>query len=236
MATMNRPHILVNAAMSVDGKLDSVARKGISISSLDDKFRVDRLRARMDAILVGGRTVLEEDPKLTVKSAALRAERKAAGLTENPAKVAVVSMANLKLDGSFMRVGPALRLVYTTSRTPAEQIARLEDAGAQVFVLGEARVDLSAVTESLFGQGFRNLLVEGGGTIIAEFFRLDLVDELSLYIAPQILGGATAPTLADGPGLLPEQAPVLRLDSVEKFDESGGLLVHYRIERKNQVQ
>jgi riboflavin-specific deaminase-like protein len=173
---------------------------------------------------------------LTVKSSALRAKRKAAGLAENPAKVAVVSLANLKLDGSFMTVGPALRLVYTTSRTPAEQINHLEDAGAKVFVLGELRVDLLAVMESLYGQGFRNLLVEGGGTIIAEFFRLDLVDELSLYIAPHIFGGASAPTLADGPGLLTEQAPTLRLDSLEKFDEAGGLLVHYGIEHKNQVQ
>ena len=115
---MNRPRILVNVAMSADGKLDSVARKGMTISSTADKARVDRLRASMDAVLVGGRTLLDEDPKLTVKSLALRSERKAAGLEENPVKVGVVSVADLQPDGNFLTAGPSRRLIYTTRRTP----------------------------------------------------------------------------------------------------------------------
>jgi 2,5-diamino-6-(ribosylamino)-4(3H)-pyrimidinone 5'-phosphate reductase len=190
---------------------------------------VDRLRASMDAVLIGGRTLLDEDPMLTVKSPALQAERKARGLEENPVKVGVVSIADLKLDGNFLTAGPARRLVYTTTRTTPEQIARVENAGAQVFVFGEVRVDLSAVLESLYSQGIRKLMVEGGGTIIGEFFRLGLVNELTLYIAPHIFGGASAPTLADGPGFLHEQVPGLSLKSVQKFDDEGGLLVHYTV-------
>ena len=226
---MDRPKILVNAAMSVDGKLDSVARKGITISSFSDKARVDRLRASMDAVLVGGRTLIDEDPKLTVNSPVLRAERTAKGLEENPAKVGIVRQADLEPGGNFLSAGPARRLIYTTSRTGPEQINRLEKAGAQVFVIGELRVDLSAALESLFNHGIHNLLVEGGGTIIAEFFRLGLVDELTLYIAPRIFGGASAPTLAEGPGFLAGQAPVLNLESLEKFDDEGGILVHYTV-------
>jgi 2,5-diamino-6-(ribosylamino)-4(3H)-pyrimidinone 5'-phosphate reductase len=229
---MNRPHILVNAAVSADGKMDSVARKGITISSASDKSRVDQLRASTDAILVGGRTLLAEDPKLTVKSPALRAERTVQGLEENPVKVGVVSLADLKLDGNFLNAGPARRLVYTTSRTTPEQIARLENAGAQVFVIGKLRVDLSSVLESLYRQGICKLMVEGGGTIIAEFFRLGLVDELTLYIAPYIFGGASAPTLVDGPGFLASQATSLSLDFLEKFDDEGGILVHYTVKTK----
>jgi 2,5-diamino-6-(ribosylamino)-4(3H)-pyrimidinone 5'-phosphate reductase len=226
---MNRPKILVNVAMSADGKLDNVSRKGISISSIANKARVDRLRAGMDAVLIGGRTLLDEDPKLTVSSLALRTERKAAGLEENPAKVGIVSVADLKPAGNFMTSGPARRLIYTTRRTSLEQIARLENAGAQVFVLGDQRVDVSAAMASLYGQGIRKLLVEGGGTLIAEFFRLDLVDELMLYISPQIIAGASAPTLADGGGFFQGQAPALRLVSVEKYDQEGGALLHYKV-------
>ena len=228
---MNRPYILVNVAMSADGKLDTVARKGISISSIADKARVDRLRASMDAVLIGGRTLLDEDPKLTVKSPALRAERKAAGLEENPVKVGLISLADLKPDGNFMTAGPARRLVYTTSRTTPEQIVCLENAGALVFVVGELRVDVSAVLESLYNQAIRKLLVEGGGTLISEFFRLGLVDELTLYIAPHIFGGASAPTLADGPGFPPGQAVRLRLEAAEEFDDDGGVFLHYLVER-----
>jgi len=229
---MNRPRVLVNAAMSVDGKIDSVARKGITISSTADKARVDRLRAGMDALLVGGRTLLDEDPKLTVKSLALRSERKDAGLEENPIKVGVVSVADLQLDGNFMNAGPARRLIYTTRRTPPDQIRRLENAGAQVFTMGDQRVDCNAMLASLYDQGIRKMMVEGGSTLIAEFFRLDLVDELMLYIAPRIFGGSTAPTLADGPGFLPEQMPLLRLEAADEFDDEGGVSIHYLVVRK----
>ena len=229
---MNRPYTLVNVAMSADGKLDSVARKGTTISSVSDKARVDRLRASMDAVLVGGRTLLDEDPSLTVKSKALREERQANGMEENPIKVGIVSQADLKLDGNFLTVGPARRLVYTTHRTLPDQIARLENAGAQLFILGEEQVDVSAVLESLFDLGIRKLMVEGGGTLIAEFFRLNLVDELTIYIAPFIFGGDSAPTLADGPGFLPEQAPLLRLEAADEFGEEGGVFIHYMVIRK----
>ncbi len=229
---MNRPRILVNAAMSVDGKMDSIARQGITISSTFDKARVDRLRAGMDAILVGGRTLLDEDPKLVVKSRTLRSERKAAGLEENPVKVGVVGVADLKLDGNFMTTGSARRMIYTTRRTPPEQIHRLENAGALVFPMGDQRVDCNAMVASLYEQGIRKMMVEGGGTLIAEFFRLDLVDELKLYIAPRIFGGSSAPTLVDGPGFLPEQMPVLRLEAAEEFDDDGGVFLHYLVDRK----
>jgi len=229
---MNRPRLLVNVAMSADGKLDSAARKGMTISSTADKARVDRLRASMDAVLVGGRTLLDEDPKLTVKSLALRSERKAAGLEENPVKVGVVGVADLQPDGNFMTAGSSRRLIYTTRRTPPGQIFRLEKAGAQVFVMGDQRVDCIAMLASLYDQGIRKLMVEGGGTMIAEFFRLDLVDELMLYMAPRIFGGSSAPTLADGPGFLPEQMPLLRLETAEEFDNDGGLFIHYLVERK----
>ena len=232
---MNRPHILVNVAMTADGKIDSVARKGTTISSITDKARVDRLRAEVDAIMVGGRTLIAEDPKLTVKSEPLRLMRKACKLDENPAKVGIVSVAELKLDGDFLTTGPARRLIYTTRRTSPEQVELLENTGAQVFVLNDGAIDLRQVMDSLHEQGVRKLLIEGGGTLIAEAFRLELVDELFIYIAARIFGGATAPTLADGSGFLTGQAPGLQLESVEKFDDVGGILAHYYVKHKEYI-
>ncbi|MHB9091602.1 MAG: dihydrofolate reductase family protein [Chloroflexota bacterium] len=219
----------VNVAMTADGKIDSIARRGALISSPQDLTRVDRLRAECDAVLVGGRTLLDQDPHLTLKSPTLRAERLAKGLPEHPAKVGVVSLAGVRTDGRFLTDGPARRLIYTTARTSPEQIARLRATGAEVYVAGETRVDLLAALASLAELGIRRLLVEGGGTILAEFFRLGLVDEVTAYIAPAIFGGASAPSPADGPGLPPEAVIRLRLVSVERFDETGGILVHYTI-------
>ena len=228
--SVQRPFVLVNVAMSLDGKIDTAARAGASISSAADKARVDRLRAGVDAVLVGGRTLLDEDPKLTVKSLALREERKALGQPENPAKVGLASVADLAPAGEFMTAGPARRLIYTTARTAPGQVARLREAGAEVFLLDGERPDPAAVLESLHGLGIRRLLVEGGGTILAEFFRLGLVDEVSVYVAARIFGGASAPTPADGPGFILEQAPHLQLLSAEKFDSEGGVLLQYTIQ------
>jgi 2,5-diamino-6-(ribosylamino)-4(3H)-pyrimidinone 5'-phosphate reductase len=223
----NRPHIIINVAMTIDGKLDTFERKGATISSQIDKQRVDRLRASMDAILIGGHTLTSENPALTVKSQDLRLERLARGLEENPAKVAVVTQANLDLHGDFITSGPARRLIYTTKQTPPEQVHRLEKTGAQVFVCCDESIDLHNVMQSLHDQGIQRLMVEGGGTLIASLFQSGLVDELTAYIAPRVFSGASAPTLADGKGFLFEQSTRLTLESVNKLDDEGGILVQY---------
>lgn len=223
----NRPRVIVNVAMTIDGKLDTIERKGATISSVADKQRVDELRASVDAILVGGKTLLSEDTSLTIKSKGLRSQRLARGLEENPVKVAVVSQANIDLNGNFISSGPARSLIYTTRRTTPEQVHLLEKAGAQVFVRCDESIDLRDVLQSLFDQGIRTLMVEGGGTLIAGFFNLNLVDELTAYIAPIIFSGSNAPTLADGPGFSILSGRSLHLESVSKFDNEGGILVHY---------
>ena len=229
---MNRPYVRINVAMTADGKIDSVARRGASISSDADWARVDELRACSDAVVVGGRTLLGDDPHLNVMSPKLRAARVARGLPENPAKVGVVTVAELRPNSRFLTSGPARRLLYTTAHTAPEHIAHLTAAGAEVFILGAEQVDLRAAMASLFDLGMRQVLVEGGGTLIAEVLRLDLADELTIYLAPRIFGGASAPTLADGPGFAPDRAPHLVLDSHEVLDPQGGLVLHYRIQHK----
>src|SRR5512142_49043 len=120
---MNRPFVFINVAMTADGKIDTFERKGAAISSPRDKERVDRLRASADAIMVGGKTLLGEDPKLTVKSNVLRAERLARGLPPNPIKVGVVSEANINADSQFLNAGPAEIVIFTTRRTSKERLS-----------------------------------------------------------------------------------------------------------------
>ncbi len=230
---MKRPFVHINVAMTADGKIDTAARRGAAISAAEDLARVDALRADADAVMVGGKTLLAEDPQLTVKSAELQKARLARGAPENPAKVGVTTLAEIRLEGRFMTCGPARRIIFTTARTAAEQIDRLQAAGAEVFTLGETRVDMVRALAWLQSLGMQRLLVEGGGTLIAELLGLDLADELTLYLAPQIFGGTSAPTLADGPGFALEQAPRLELISHQGLGTDGGLLLHYRIQHKD---
>jgi 2,5-diamino-6-(ribosylamino)-4(3H)-pyrimidinone 5'-phosphate reductase len=94
--------------------------------------------------------------------------------------------------------------------------------------LGEKRVDLEKALETLYQLGIRRLMVEGGGTLNFELLRLGLVDELSVYIAPKIFGGGSAPTMADGDGLVESAAKTLKLVDVRVLDQAGGVLIRYQ--------
>ena len=227
---MERPFVFINVAMTADGKIDTFERKGAAISSQRDKQRMDRLRAESDAVMVGGRTLLDEDPKLTVKSEALRAERAAQGLSPNPVKVGVVSEANIKPDSMFLNAGPARIVIFTTYRTSKDRLATLRSHGVDVYVHDSEKVDLSKALATFKELGIQRLMVEGGATLNFELLKLRLVDELSAYIAPMIFGGESAPTMAAGSGLERSAAIPLKLVSVEK-EEDGGVLLKYLVER-----
>jgi len=229
---MNRPFVFINVAMTADGKIDTFLRKGAAISSQRDKERVDQLRAEADAVMVGGRTLLDEDPKLTVKSEILRAERVARGLAPNPIKVGVVTKADLNPHAKFLHEGTARTVIFTTHQTSIDQLASLRAQGVEVFVHAGERVDLEKMLQALKELGINRLMVEGGATLNFELLRLGLVDEVTAYIAPMIFGGASAPTMAAGPGLprSGSAALPLKLIHVEKW-EDGGVLIKYQIER-----
>lgn len=229
---MNRPFVFINVAMTADGKIDTSARKGAAISTPRDKERVDQLRADSDAVMVGGRTLLDEDPKLTVKSESLRAERAARGRSANPMKVGVVSEANVEPHAKFLREGGAKVVIFTTNRTSKGKLDLLRSQGVDVFLHAGERVDLTLMMQTLSELGVQRLMVEGGATLNFELLRLGLVDEVYAFVAPMIFGGASAPTLAAGTGLTRSggDSVPLKLVDAESWDD-GGVLLKYSIAR-----
>jgi 2,5-diamino-6-(ribosylamino)-4(3H)-pyrimidinone 5'-phosphate reductase len=225
---MNRPFVFVNVAMTADGKIDTFQRRGAAISSPRDKERVDRLRAGADAVMVGGKTLLDEEPKLTVKSEVLRAERVARGLSPNPVKVGVVTQAKIKEDSQFLNAGPANIVIFTTRRTSKRHLSRLTSRGVDVYVDEEEKVNLERALATLKELGIERLMVEGGGTLNFELMRLGLVDELTAYVAPMIFGGESAPTMAAGSGLERSAAIPMKLIDAEIW-EDGGVLLKYQL-------
>jgi 2,5-diamino-6-(ribosylamino)-4(3H)-pyrimidinone 5'-phosphate reductase len=223
-----RPYVRLNVAATADGKIDTFERRGASISSARDKQRVDLLRSASDAVMIGSRTLHDEDPKLTVKSEALRLERQSRGLLPNPAKVAVASRLHLRADCRFLADGPARIILFTTSQTPAGQLEMLRTAGATVHILAGERPDLAEALHMLKDDGIESLLVEGGATLNHALLSLGLVDELTVYVAPLIFGGESSPTLAGGLGLRRDHAIALKLLRAEPWDD-GGVLLHYAV-------
>src|ERR1051325_1486085 len=227
---MTRPFVFINVAMTADGKIDTFERKGSAISSARDKERVDQLRAGADAIMVGGRTLLDEDPKLTVKSETLRAERVARGLSPNPVKVGVLTEAKITADSQFLNAGPADIVIFTTRRTSKKYLSLLKARQVDVYVDNAEKVNLPRALATLKDLGIDRLMVEGGSTLNFELMRLGLVDELMAYVAPMVFGGETAPTMAGGSGLERSAAIPLQLIEIERW-EDGGALLKYQLVR-----
>ena len=223
---MNRPYTFINVAMTADGKIDTFERRGAAISSPRDKQRVDELRASADAVLVGGRTLLEEQPKLTVKNEALREGRVRQGRSPNPIKVGVVTVADIPKESDFIQAGDTRLVIFTTSQTSISKLAELRALGVEVFVDDAPRVDLNKMMLTLKKLGVERVMVEGGGTINFELIQQGLVDELQIYVSPMIFGGANSPTPADGVGIPREKAMGMKLVDVERW-EDGGVILKY---------
>jgi len=218
-------HVVVNAAMSADGKLSSRRREQLAISGPNDFDRVDQLRADSDAVMVGVGTVLADDPSLTVDSEDRRQAREADGRAPNPARVVADSRIRTPPDATVLD-DRADTYLLVSEAAPTDFVEEMEEAGAYVIATGEDRVDLTTALGKLEGEGVDRLMVEGGGELIAGLFAEGLVDELRVFVGPTIIGGRDAPTLADGEGFV-EEFPELELDTVERVDD--GVLLEYSV-------
>jgi 2,5-diamino-6-(ribosylamino)-4(3H)-pyrimidinone 5'-phosphate reductase len=222
-----RPHVVVNVAISADGKLSTRDRRQVKISGSEDFERVDRLKAGCDAVMVGIGTVLADDPALTVKSDELKRERRAQGRDEHPIRVVVDSTARIPLTSSILTRGGGKRVVAVSQRADLATVASLKKM-ATVIVAGEQEVDLAALIDELGALGVRQLMVEGGGTLIAGLFAAGLVDELYTFVGNIVIGGKDAPTLADGAGFVTE-SEFGRLALSEAVRIGEGILLHWNV-------
>jgi 2,5-diamino-6-(ribosylamino)-4(3H)-pyrimidinone 5'-phosphate reductase len=224
-----RPHVRVNVAMSADGKLSTRERRQVKISGNEDFSRVDLLKSESDAIMVGIGTVLADDPSLTIKSPRLQEVRIGRGEEENPVRVVVDSLLRCPCDASLLHKGRGKRIIACSNRADPGKAAEL-GAYAMVIRAGDDHVGLNELLSRLYDLGIRRLMVEGGGTLIWSLFEADLVDELTCFVGNMIIGGETAPTLADGGGFIREDTFVrLELKDVARMDE--GVLLTWRVRR-----
>ncbi len=214
-----RPYVIINTAMSADGKLATKERKQTKISGQEDFLRVDTLRARSDAVMVGIGTVLSDDPSLRVKNDEYAAIRKANGKAPHPMRVVIDSMARMPADGDMFRKGLGRVVIFVSEKAPKERCDALREK-ALVICAGTGSVDLSLVLDELSNLGVEQLMVEGGATLLWSFLSSGLFDEIRTYIGAMIIGGKDAPTLADGEGFTkPDEFTRLSLKNIERIDD-----------------
>ena len=215
---MTRPYAILNAAMTLDGKIATVAGDSM-ISCGADLDRIHRLRARVDAVMIGVGTVLADNPSLTV--------RRTRG--KNPARVIVDSEARTPLTAKVLD-GSAKTIIAVTSRAPKRRVRGLLSAGAKVVSCGSEKVCLPKLLKKLHAQGVRKLLLEGGSTLNWGMLNQGLVDEVQVAVAPRIVGGAAVRTLVGGEGFARVSKSIkLERLSVKRVGED--LLLTYMVKR-----
>lgn len=210
-----RPRVVVNCAISADGRLAYAGGARARLSGPEDLVRVQRLRAASDGIVVGIGTVLADNPSLRVHWELLG---EPAG--RPPCRIVLDSRGRTP-DAARVLDGTIPTLIATTT-----DCARRFPGGIEQFRAGAAMVDLEALLGALADRGFRQILVEGGAGVLSSFFRAGLVDRATVYIAPVFIGGATAPTLLAGPEC-PDPGSVIPLGPISAEPLGPGLLLSF---------
>ncbi len=176
--TRGTPWVRSKIAMSLDGR--TALANGASQWITGSAARRDghHWRARSCAVLTGIGTVLADDPQLNAREVET---------ARQPMRVVVDSQLRLPQTARIIHEG---NLVVYTATQDAEKVAALEKSGARVSVLSNAngRVDLNAMLRDLAASGCNEVLVEAGSALNGALLQAGLVDELVLYLAPQLLG------------------------------------------------
>ena len=210
-----RPRVIINAAMTVDGKIALADGRGVRLSNEEDVRRVHQLRSQVDAILVGIGTVLTDDPKLTIKPEYAKGR--------NPLRVVLDSEGKTPKTAHVLD-GSAPTLIVTSDRS------KRTFSPAEVLRCGKDEADLTRLLDRLAERGIRTVLVEGGSTVIWSFLHEGLADQLRVFVASWVLGGRSAPTLAGGRGVTSVEDSIrIRLDRVDRLGD--GVLLEYSVIR-----
>lgn len=192
--TTGMPFVLLKSAMTLDGKIATVTNASRWITGEKSRKEVHRLRARYSAVMVGVDTVISDDPMLNVR---LKGEFK------QPLKIVADTRLRIPVTSKITNHDPQLTIVATTKLADNAKIKELERTGIQVIVcpVKDDRVDLSWLFKALGTMGIDSILLEGGSTIAFSALNEGLVDKIVTFIAPKILGGASAPTPVGGEGI-----------------------------------
>ena len=218
-----RMQVIVNSAMTVDGKI-ATHQGDSAISSKDDLIRVHKLRDSVDGIIVGISTVLADNPRLTIRLG--RKQPKEKHLT----RIIIDSMGRIPLDSQILRTASKIKTIVAVTKLAHMNVRRkIKKTGAIVIVAGTNTVDLKRVLWTIQKMGIKKILVEGGGEINWSLFSLGIVNELIVTIAPKIVGGRQATTLVEGEGYSRvSQGLKLQLKKV-RMQNSGELVLHYKL-------
>jgi riboflavin-specific deaminase-like protein len=220
LAPAERPYVVTNFALTVDGQATIAGRAG-PIGSRTDTEMLMELRSCVDAVMIGAGTMRVERYGRMVPSEERRERRERRGRAHDPLAVIVSATLELPWDAGLFADGGGPVLIFTSSERDAPKTA-----SPLRVVRHRDRVDLAAAFAHLRREhGVRALLCEGGPRLHGELIEAGLVDELFVTHAPKLAGGI-GPGLVEGAG-----ERVRELELVWLLEEDGELFGRYRVRR-----
>ncbi len=180
--TQKRPWIVMKMAQTLDGRLALSSGESRWISGEKARREVHRLRSHLDAVLVGVRTVIQDNPELTVRLVRGR----------NPQRIILDSRLRIPIKARILhQAEPEKTILLTTKKAPVKKRNAIEQTGARVFVIRATRdgiVDVNAALRKLAQLNIQSLLVEGGASVHRSFLLSKKVDQVIISMAPKFLG------------------------------------------------
>jgi diaminohydroxyphosphoribosylaminopyrimidine deaminase/5-amino-6-(5-phosphoribosylamino)uracil reductase len=207
------PFVLLKSAMTLDGKIATVTNASRWITGEASRKMVHHIRQNLSAVMIGVDTVLFDDPLLNIRMK---------GTWKNPLKVIADTHGRISPEAKVLTNDPQLTIIATTNQADPQKMKAIERMGAQVLIcpLKDQRVDLGFVMKTLGLMGIDSVMIEGGSTLAFSALHEGIVDKVTCFIAPKIIGGTNAPTAVGGAGIeMMENAIALKDLRVKKVGD-----------------
>jgi riboflavin-specific deaminase-like protein len=208
-----KPFVFSNLATSLDGKINITGKGHFPLGTRDDWREMQRLRKKSDAIVFGAST-------LRGFKAACCIEEHDWPLARQPVNVVLSSkLEGLSTSWPFFKDPRIKRILLVSDEASAERVRRFQRC-CEVLVLPSSTRGSSqaaSILKLLEDRGLRQILVEGGGQVMWEFLKPNLIDEIHITLTPRILGGRDAPTLVEGAGFKGPEVLNFEIKSVKKL-------------------
>ncbi len=211
--TTKTPYVIMKYAMTADGKIATVTGASKWISGEKSREKVHMLRHACMGIMAGIGTALADDPMLNCRIENGR----------DPVRIICDDSLRIPMDSKLVRSAAEIDtyIVSGNSNCDRGKAEKLKDAGCRVLIEpGEnGKVDINALMHDLGESGIDSILVEGGATLNYSILESGCVNELKVFIAPKIFGGA-AKSPVGGEGVkLPADAWEFVIADIERIDD-----------------
>lgn len=203
---MKRPFVHLKMATSLDGRIATRTGDSRWITGEESRRRVHELRHEYDAILVGANTVVVDNPSLTDRSGKKRRRQLVRVVLDNSLRIS--------LNSQLVLTAKDIPTIVFTDNETNEKIKFLKDESVEVVRIAEGGRNLFGVLQELAKKDIQSVLVEGGAEVSGSFYDTKLIDKISFFIAPIVIGGRDAPTAIGGHGAQ-QLSSAMRLSDVE---------------------